>query len=1135
MIQVQLLGPCRFFSDDVEIDLGTPKQVALAAALAVRAPAVVSRDRLIDDLWGESPPSSAGSTFAGYLSNLRRALEPNRDRGAEPSIVVTRRPGYLLDVPEEAVDLLVFRSLVQRAEAAAVDDAVQLLDNAFRLVRGPALEDVRHELSMQGFAAQIDGEVLAARELRFERLVQTGSARPEQIEAVIAEHPLNERLRALHAQALYHQGRQADALTALNAAREMMAEELGLDPSPELQQLEHDILNQSASLNAPVRTSVPSEPIAPAAAPIRAPARASDPTYGRDRELAVIQAAFDDLDDEKGTLLLISGETGTGKSHLALQILDEAARRGVVAGSGIYTDAVGRPPLSAWNDARRGIASRLGDRLFEIMPPELVAAGLEFVGGDINGSFSDEQMGDPEELQRFLDIMRSSGWHMAQHERLVILLEDFHWADEVSLAAIESWGRGVEEAGILLVVTYRHDEFVKLPACAGWLRKIASAPRTIRMALNGLDVDGVAALVRSFGGESITAPEIAELTARTGGNPLFVNQLCRLAIETGTPLRSTALPEEMLVVVRERLSQLSPEILDVLTTASLAESSINPEIDADILDLDPDDVDDRMLVAVDAGLLVHDPSNPGNYRFANALLREALSTSIGPRRRGRLHAQLGQALLDRFPPDPEVTIAAARHFCLGARAGTARRGAELALTAGRQSIDAFGYSTAYSIMGLGLDALEQDADGDDALRLELLKWRGLAAQALALVDEARDDLLRAFRLAISLDDPVGAAEVALAVREGAGLTRARDWWNPGETARSMLTDAIELVRQQPEVQAAHPRLLSDLLSASAADGSAGSRLHDAELAALAEQANEAVELATGAAAAERPAALLRRVLSRWLTVAPQDQMDEINTAMEAAVECGEAEVEMMTRTLACVAEIEAGNLDAARDQVARGEVRAQRIGCPPSRNLLSNMPGVLRSVTQRLGETDEVDLSGSLGRSLGPLADGVGRLTSLSGRFLNGDFDGALDPLLWPDSALSARPSVASTKAFVEAEAGRLDDARRSLEWFPHQDFVRAEAGIWSGQGWATALAARSLLGDLAEAREIHDVLSLLSGRQILPGPGVFWLLPADYYLGVGALALEEHGLADGYFETATTWAEQVGSERTLDRINRIT
>jgi len=155
--------------------------------------------------------------------------------------------------------------------------------------------------------------------------------------------------------------------------------------------------------------------------------------------------------------------------------------------------------------------------------------------------------------------------------------------------------------------------------------------------------------------------------------------------------------------------------------------------------------------------------------------------------------------------------------------------------------------------------------------------------------------------------------------------------------------------------------------------------------------------------------------------------------------------------------------------------------------------------------------------------------------FLDGNSEQAGSGEFWPVGLVGRRPATASTLALFRAEAGRLDDARQLLGRFEHREHLRSETSTYSGYGWAAALATRAMLGDTDEVGDLYQRLSLLKGRQIIPGPGAFFLLPADYYLGIGAMSLAEHDRANEHFETATRWAEQVGSIQTMERIERIT
>jgi DNA-binding SARP family transcriptional activator len=232
-VEIRLLGPLEVDVSGRRLDLRRQKQRALLALLALHAGEVVSTDRLVDDLWGERPPKSAVGSLQNLVSELRKAL------GAD--VLVTRAPGYVLEVDRAQVD-------AHRFERLAQDRAT--LREALGLWRGPALADLAFEPFAQGEIARLEELRAAAKEDLFDAELELGrhGAIVAELEAFVAEHPLRERPRAQLMLALYRSGRQADALEAYRSARETLVEELGIDPSPELQQLEHAILRHDPSL-----------------------------------------------------------------------------------------------------------------------------------------------------------------------------------------------------------------------------------------------------------------------------------------------------------------------------------------------------------------------------------------------------------------------------------------------------------------------------------------------------------------------------------------------------------------------------------------------------------------------------------------------------------------------------------------------------------------------------------------------------------------------------------------------------------------------------------------------------------------------------------------------------------------------
>src|SRR5262245_58608460 len=245
-VQFLVLGPLEVDAGDGPIPLGGPKQRAVLASLLVRANEVVPADTLIGDVWGEDPPDKARNTLQTYVSNLRRTLGNGRLQG--------RSPGYVLVVDPPEMDAARFDALVREGRRALPLDpaaAVETLEEALALWRGPALADLRDQPSLLPEATRLDELRVQAEADRIEGLLAGGSSAKAvgDLESLVARHPLRERLWELLMLALYREGRQAEALGAYQRARELLADELGIDPSPELSRLQRRILEHDPELD----------------------------------------------------------------------------------------------------------------------------------------------------------------------------------------------------------------------------------------------------------------------------------------------------------------------------------------------------------------------------------------------------------------------------------------------------------------------------------------------------------------------------------------------------------------------------------------------------------------------------------------------------------------------------------------------------------------------------------------------------------------------------------------------------------------------------------------------------------------------------------------------------------------------
>ena len=221
-MQFRVLGPLEVDAGDGAVPLGGPKQRAVLANLLVRANQVVPADTLIEDVWGDDPPGKARNTLQTYVSNLRKTLGDG--------VLQRRDPGYVLMVDPLDVDASRFDTLVREARKALPVDpkvAIHTLDDALALWRGPALADVA-DRALLAEAARLDELRLEAQEERVGALLATGSASSAiaELEPLLAQHPLRERMWEQLMLALYREGRQADALGAFQRARELLASPL---------------------------------------------------------------------------------------------------------------------------------------------------------------------------------------------------------------------------------------------------------------------------------------------------------------------------------------------------------------------------------------------------------------------------------------------------------------------------------------------------------------------------------------------------------------------------------------------------------------------------------------------------------------------------------------------------------------------------------------------------------------------------------------------------------------------------------------------------------------------------------------------------------------------------------------------
>jgi DNA-binding SARP family transcriptional activator len=308
VLEFRVLGPVQAVRDGRELALGGPRRCAVLALLLVAGGRVVPAEQLADELWGASPPPGAAGTLRSHVSRLRSLVGPD-------AALIARGGGYALAAGPDQLDAARFerlagagREALEHGESAAAADRFR---QALGLWRGTALADVADVEALARESARLEELRLVAVEGRIEADIELGLAAQTagELEGLVAEHPLRERLWRLLVLALYRAGRQADALAAYRRARAVLAEELGIEPGEELRALEQAVLRQQVPAAAPRR------------APHNLPVRLTS-FLGREQELA----ALDGLVAE-ARLVTVTGAGGAGKTRLAVEFAAAAAGR----------------------------------------------------------------------------------------------------------------------------------------------------------------------------------------------------------------------------------------------------------------------------------------------------------------------------------------------------------------------------------------------------------------------------------------------------------------------------------------------------------------------------------------------------------------------------------------------------------------------------------------------------------------------------------------------------------------------------------------------------------------------------------------------------------------------------------------
>ncbi|MGH3877493.1 MAG: BTAD domain-containing putative transcriptional regulator [Actinophytocola sp.] len=675
-LRLGILGPLEAAADGLRLDLGGPKQRELIAMLLLHVDKVVPTGRLVEALWGTQPPAAAEVTLRTHVSHLRRRLMP---AGAADTLV-TERPGYRLRLDPEQLDAYRFeRTTGLGQEALGLGEphrAATLLREALAHWRGPVLADLGYPEFAAAETSRLDELRLVTLEGRIEADLALGRHQEvsSELEVLVAEHPYRERFCGQLMLALYRSGRHVDALAVYAAARQRLADELGLDPGPALAELETAILRHDPALapraDRAVRAldtlvTAPPDALFSVARRVR--------IVGRAAELDRLLDQWRAVRDGDRRVVVISGEAGVGKTRLVAEFAHRAAQDPAVflVGRCDHASAVPFQPIA---DALRSSADAAR-----------VLAGAPAAVRDRLAGLLDLPAESPAEDRQA--VFGAIGWVLAQLAAMApvaVVVEEAERIDRASALLVGHLVRHLPEH-VLVAVCLRDPPGSTHAPLLELLAEIEGRGVAERLDLRPLSEVDLRALVTELTDTDPPAEFARQLWHNTGGNPLYATEVVRdLDARGELGSRTWPVPAGVRDILRHRLRGLPERTQDVVGRAAVIGREVEFALLLRLADESEDRVIDAVEGAVGAGFLVVSGSSWSvSYAFPHDLMRDAVYAGLPVPRRQRLHLRAATALLESGRTSDVVT--AAVHLRAAGSAADPVQAADVSLRAAEEA------------------------------------------------------------------------------------------------------------------------------------------------------------------------------------------------------------------------------------------------------------------------------------------------------------------------------------------------------------------------------------------------------------------------------------------------------------------
>ncbi len=1091
--RIQLCGRLSVELDGVELVQSLRgKQVPLLLAyLVLNRDRPVGREELIGALWPETAPRSQDAAMRTLLSRLRSAL--GRD-------IVTGRDELGLTLPEPAwVDVEAAASEVWRAHRA--------LDSGDGRAAW-ALAQVPLNIANRGLLPGTQASWLEPRrqelaDIRLQALevigragLSLGGTQLGSVErasrTLIESEPYRESGYVLLMAALEAQGNVAEGLRVFEQLRSLLRDELGIAPSPEAIQAHERLLNPPAARQSLITAATAAEIEVPA----ELAAAASGPLVGRQAEMEQLEAWWQGPAD-RARVMLLAGDPGIGKTRLLAETAVRAFASGAIVLAGrapeetlvpyqSFLEALGHYVFRAPLEELRVVAREYGAELGRLIP-ELRRRVPELPPPD---------PGDPEtDRYRLFEAVAGLLAEISAAVPVLIVLDDLQWADRPTLLLLRHLARSPHNARVSIMGAYRDvDRWSEgFDAALAGLRR---ERLMIQLDVGGLPEAEAMELVRLRAGGTPSLAFVQALYRETEGNPFFIEEIVRHLTDAGVrsedagarDLERVGLPEDVRDVISRRLDRLAPGSIEWLRVAAVIGRDFDSGLLERVLGFDEDRFLAALEDALDAGLVVESPGDPGRYSFAHALIRETLYEGMSSARRARVHRRVGVALEESG--DDSLIGALALHFTRAADPDDAERAIRYGLRAGEQATAMLANEEAAAHYSRALEVLDRSDPEALRRRCDLLLELGEAQVRSGERPLAWATFREAAALAAELGDKGSLARAAV----GASRRYVQPPGVVDEELIALLEQAAEMTADERTVT--RVRLLARLCGALYfSDRRDRMTALSAEATAIASELGDPQAIALAAAARRR---------AYWGPGNLEARLADSTLLLRAAREASDTELTLQGHAWLVVDLLERGDRTGVEVQIDAFTAGADQLRQP----LYLWNAAVWQAMRALLdGRLEEAEPLAAAAVSSGIRSEGVTAPQYYAVQVLYlrreqarmGELE---DPVR---EALSTNPDRAAWRAGLALmlhETGRTEEARAEFELLARDGFSRVPRdGDWMV---VTALAAdlAHVLDDADRAATLYELLAPFADTNVVIGLGAVCLGSTSRYLGRLALTL---------------------------------